>query len=203
MRKMSRNSLIGLLVAGAAAISGAVCALREKPLENGWQKCEFYIESPRYAKFIQEAFDEFPIGIDGQKEEYYESKRVYCLDWKEPFEENWHHSCYFNLISANEINKGYNVELSEELITLDAFKFSKLNISGFENNPERLNQIVQNSPWIFEAAQTGGYTVNIIKDKDERIIERDYKLANGKEIIAKDSDKDGILDIYKEINKQY
>ena len=200
---MSRKGLIGMLVAGAVALSGAVCALREKPLENGWKRCELYAQSPQYPEILQKnIFDKIYVGIDDTMR-HPESNRVSCSDWHYATEETLHNSCFTGLVSNEDEKGGLIATVSEERISPDTYKFSELTISGFENNPKRLREIINNSPWIFEASENGGYNVKNVRDDTGRIIERVYTLANGKEIIAKDINKDGILDRYKKIQTQH
>ena len=197
MEKRIRNGLVGMLIAGAVAVSGAVCSLRNRDLEEGWKRCEVYTESPSYPDFLQKnVFDKIKVGLDNVYE-HPESDKVQCDDWKYPNEETWHNSCNYRLVSKEEDNAGLRVKLVEDQISPDIYRFSILGVSGFENDLERLKEIIGKSPWIFEAAVSGGYVVSNVRDENRRIVEKDYELANGKKIVAVDSNKDGRLDRYR------
>ncbi len=194
MKKGTRNWLAGIAV-GAAVLGGAV-GLREKPLEDGWKRCEVYTRGVEYPETLQkEVFDKVYVGIDDTMK-HPESDRVSCYDWKQPNEENWHKSCDFRLVNKDEDEKGLKARLTEDLVSPGTYKFSKLEISGFENNLKRLGQIFDNQPWLFEAVENGGYEVVNIEDNNGNVIERRYALGNGKKITAKDTNYDGILDMW-------
>jgi len=196
---MSRNSLIGLLVAGAAAINGAACSLRDKTHEDEWKTCEFYTESPNYPKFLQDnVFDKIYVGIDDTMK-HPDRDKVVC--YSDSRSDNYVPGiCDYRLSNREDKENNRYVRLREKSIAHDVFVFEEVDINGFERNPERLNEIIDNAPWIFWAAENGGYVVKNVRDENGKIIERVYALVNGKKVIAKDINKDGILDCFREIN---